>query len=294
MKKIIPFILAVLFCAISAQAAPRVFVGIAPQKYFVDRIGGGLVQVAVMVEPGASPHTYEPRPKQMAELAEAKAYFTIGDNFDQVWLDRIVSASPNIVIVRTEDGVRKMSMTAHHHDTGTHDERHGVHDEHGGLDPHIWLDPRLVKIQANNIRDGLIRVAPEHAATFDANCKAFLRELDDLDRDIRDILASVPSDRRKFLVFHPSWGYFATAYGLTQTAIEIEGKEPSPKELSHIISTATQSGIKVVFVQPQFSEKSATVIARQIGATVVRLDPLAENWADNLRNAAKSFASALQ
>ncbi len=306
MKKIILLSAFIFFLAsLSAQAAPRVFVSIAPQRYFVDKIGGGLVEVSVMVAPGASPHTYEPRPKQMAELAGAKAFFTIGDSFDQTWLDRIVGASPGIAVVHTEDGVRKIPMDVHHHDhheapphgESAHDEPVGAdneHHDHGGLDPHIWLDPLLVKIQAENIREGLIRVAPEYAATFRANCAAFLRELDDLDRDIRALLAPIPANRRAFLVFHPSWGYFAKAHDLTQVPIEIEGKEPSPKEMGRIIAMAKETRARVVFVQPQFSEKSAAVIARQIGAAVVRLDPLAENWAENLRQAARAFADALR
>jgi zinc transport system substrate-binding protein len=210
-----------------------------------------------------------------------------------------------MAVVHTAEGVARIPMPAEHadeehaeahhghegHDEG-HGEEHAGHD-HEGLDPHIWLDPALVRIQAERIRDGLAKVDPAGAQAYAAGCEAFQRELDDLDREIRAILDPIPAGRRTFLVFHPSWGYFAKAYGLTQAAIEVEGKEPSPRDMARIIAMGKESGARVVFVQPQFSEKSASVIARQIGAEVVRLDPLAEDWADNLRRAARAFAAAL-
>lgn len=320
--------------AVSAQAGPTAFVTITPQKYFVDKVSGGEVPVSVMVEPGANPHAYEPRPRQMAELAKASVYFTIGDSFDQTWLERIMGASPKMTVVHTAEGIAKIPMSevhdhgaenhggevhhpgedragdVHHHgEKHGHEEDHagdghvteahgaGHHDQHdhdqGMLDPHIWLDPALVRIQVTHIRDGLSRVDPERADLYAANAAAFERELDELDREIRSILAPLPPEKRTFLVFHPSWGYFAKAYGLTQASIEVDGKEPSPRDLARIIEAGKESGAKVVFVQPQFSQKSAAVIARQIGATVVRLDPLAEDWAANMRSAARAFADAL-
>ncbi len=299
--------LLLVMAAASALAAPSAFVTIAPQKFFVDKVSGGKVPVTVMVEPGANPHAYEPRPRQMAELAQASVYFAVGDVFDETWLDRIVGASPGIAVVHTAKGIEKIPMSGHrhddahghgegeHHEGEAHGHDHGAHHghegeahghDHGTLDPHIWLDPALVKIQAGNIRDGLSGVDPAGAADYAANTARFMEELDGLDAEIRAILSVIPEDRRSFLVFHPSWGYFAKAYGLRQVAIEVEGKEPSPKDMARIISEGREEGVRVVFVQPQFSEKSAQVIARQLGASVVRLDPLAADWDDNLRRAA--------
>ncbi len=327
MKKTLGFtVFLVALLASSALAAPAAFVTIAPQKYFVDRVSGGDVQVSVMVEAGANPHAYEPKPRQMAELSKAKIYFTIGDTFDQVWLERIRGASPGITVVHTEEGIAKIAMAEHdhHHDDHghghshdaehKHDHGHGHDDghkddhghghddghkddhghDHGTLDPHIWLDPKLVKIQAGHIRDGLTLADPQRAEAYAANTAGFEQELDALDQEIRSILAPIPENRRTFLVFHPSWGYFAQAYGLNQVAIEVQGKEPSPKDMARIIKMGKDSGAKVVFVQPQFSEKSAAVIASQIGATVVRLDPLAEDWSANMLRAAQAFADALK
>ena len=330
-KKLCFFTLLLSLCAVSAQAAPTAFVTITPQKYFVDKVSGGEIPVSIMVEPGANPHAYEPRPRQMAELARASIYFTIGDSFDQTWLERIMGASPGMTIVHTAKGIDKIPMSEEHdhgevhHDGEMHhdgDEHHHegehagegheaeAHDAHGArhndhldnehgadqgtLDPHIWLDPALVKVQVAHIRDGLSLVDPERAAFYASNAAAFDKELDELDREIRSILEPLPQENRTFLVFHPSWGYFARAYGLTQASIEVDGKEPSPRDLARIIAAGKESGAKVIFVQPQFSQKSAAVIAKQIGATVVRLDPLAEDWAENLRSAARAFADALK
>jgi len=245
----------------------------------------------------------------MAELATASIYFTIGDSFDQTWLERITSASPGMTVVHTAKGIAKIPMDEEHpHDEGhagdehegkardAHETRNHDHDgqDQGTLDPHIWLDPALVKVQVASIRDGLSAVDPERADLYAANARAFEKELDALDREIRSILQPLPQEKRTFLVFHPSWGYFAKAYGLTQRSIEVDGKEPSPKDLARIIATGKKSGARVVFVQPQFSQKSAAVIAKQIGATIVRLDPLAADWAENLRSAAHAFAGALE
>lgn len=340
MKKSIAFLtqvlllLAITAIAGSAWATPSAFVTITPQKYFVDRISGGKASVSVMVEAGANPHAYEPKPRQMAELGKASIYFTIGDSFDQTWLSRIISANPAITVVHTAEGIEKIPMIdghddkdhkgeAHGHTDAGHahkgeanghkntghghdDEAHGHDDttqshgsdahghDHGTLDPHIWLDPALVKIQAAHIRDGLSTVDPDGAQEYAANAAAFMQELDELDSELRTILSVLPEDRRTFLVFHPSWGYFAKAYGLKQASIEVEGKEPSPRDMARIIALGKETGAKVVFVQPQFSEKSASVIAKQVGAQVVRLDPLAADWSENLRKAAHAFVDALK
>jgi len=297
--------------AVSAQAGPAAFVTITPQKFFVDKVSGGQVPVSIMIEPGANPHAYEPKPRQMAELAKANIYFAIGDSFDEIWLERILGASPGMSVVHTAEGIVKIPLAEEHHHgeeqpTGEHkDEGHDAHEagpshedhhgnDHGTLDPHIWLDPSLVKIQVAHIRDGLSAMDPQRAELYAANAAAFENELSELDREIRSILDPIPQGKRTFLVFHPSWGYFAKAYGLNQVSIEVEGKEPSPRDLARIIAFGKESGARVVFVQPQFSQKSAAVIAKQIGATVVRLDPLAADWAENMRSAARALAEALK
>jgi zinc transport system substrate-binding protein len=154
----------------------------------------------------------------------------------------------------------------------------------------VWLSPPLVKIQARHIADGLIAVDPANRSRYEENLAGFLREIEALDSDLKALFAGSPGAR--FMVFHPSWGYFAKAFGLEQVPIEIEGKEPKPAQLKELIHQAREHGIKVVFVQPQFSAKSAEMVAREIGGQVVAADPLAADWAENLREVGRRFKAA--
>jgi zinc transport system substrate-binding protein len=284
------FLGAVCCCLVVASVAwaepIKAFVSIAPQRYFLERIGGNLVQVTVMVEPGASPHTYEPKPRQMAELTKTKLYFTIGETFERAWLEKTRNVNPALVIVRTEAGIDKIPMAAHHHEG---EEGH----DHGIKDPHIWLSPPLVMLQARNILQGLLQVDPVHRDIYQANYKKFIIELVDLDAELTNALGA--RDRaRAFMVFHPAWGYFALAYGLEQIPVEVEGKEPKPAQLQRLIQEAKERGIKVVFVEPQFSTKSAETIAGALGGQIAFVDPLSPEWSKNLREVAAKFKGALR
>jgi zinc transport system substrate-binding protein len=268
-----------------------VFVSILPQKFFVEQVGKELVDVQVMVAPGASPATYEPKPAQMAAISKARIYFSIGVPFEKAWLKKFVSANPEMKIVHTEHGIQKMPMTAHEH---AGEEKHGekAHHDYGVLDPHIWLSPPLVMVQARNILTALQEVDAAHHSVFEANYKAFVAKLVDLDVELRAIFAGKRG--LQFMVFHPAWGYFADTYGLQQVPIEIEGKEPKPAQLKNLIERAREHQIKVLFVQPQFSSKSAEQVAREIGGQVAFVDPLALNWAENLREVAAKFKAAVK
>lgn len=305
-----------------------VFVSIVPQKYFVQQIGKDLVDVQVMVQPGASPATYEPKPKQMADLSRTKLYFAIGVPYEKAWLHKIAEANPKMRVVHTDDGIEKLAMIPHHHhdEDGHHEEEHhkdghheGEHHEHGhhddkddhhkdahhdekakhndhheheGGDPHIWLSPSLVKIQARTILSALQEVDPTHKAVYESNFNSFIKEIDELDNKLKEIFSG--KEGLQFMVFHPAWGYFAHDYGLQQTPIEIEGKNPKPAQLKELITHAREKGIKLIFVQPQFSTKSATVVAREIGGQVAYANPLAEDWTANLLQVADKFREALK
>jgi zinc transport system substrate-binding protein len=292
-----------------------IFVSIIPQKYFVQQIGKDLVDVQEMVQPGASPATYEPKPQQMADLSNTRIYFTIGVPYEGVWLEKIAGANPAMRIVHTDDGIEKIAMTAHHHHDDEAEEQHeeehhdGAHDnglaehhdeaahdddhhEEGGRDPHIWLSPPLVKAQAHTIMTALQEADPANRQIYEENFNEFAVKLDQLDADLKQIFAGKTG--LQFMVFHPSWGYFAHTYGLKQVPIEIEGKDPKPAQLRELIEHARESGIKVIFVQPQFSTKSAELVAREIGGQVVFADPLAEDWMANLRVVADKFERALK
>jgi len=263
-------------CGPSATPEPadrlRVTVSILPQKYFVERIGGEHVDVTVMVQPGASPATYEPKPEQLRALSRADAYIGIGVPFEKAWLDRIASANPEMLIVDTTKGIERMG-------------------EPENPDPHIWLSPRLVKIQARTIYEALAQLDPAHKDAYKANLEGFLADVDALDADIRRTLEGVRS--RKFMVLHPSWGYFARDYGLEMIPIEVGGQEPSAAELAALIATAREEGIRAIFAQPEFSTRAAETIAREIGGEVLLISPLAPDWPDNLRHVARTLGEVL-
>ena len=262
-----------------------VFVSILPQKYFVERIGGEQVKVEVMVNPGESPATFNPNPKKMSLLSQAKLYFSIGVPFETIWIDRIQSIHSNLQFVPLHDEAHDKSGTDQGHG---HPSRHS----HGSSDPHIWTSPAKVKLMAKKIKATLVRAEPQKEKYFEANLRAFHNDLDALDRDIREILAR--SDNHRFLVFHPAWSYFAEDYGLEQISIEDGGKEPGARTLQKIIEKGKKLGIKVIFVQKQFSLTIAGKIAKMIGATVREMDPLAEDYLANMRRTATAISGVLQ
>ncbi len=267
-----------------AHARPiSVFVSILPQKYFVERVAGDQAEVSVMVGPGDSPETYEPRPRQVAALSNARAYFQIGVPFEHVWMTRLRAANPEMLVIDTTAGIQRRSLEG----------SPTTPSDHGRLldDPHVWTSPILVKSMAARVRDTFIDLDPAHAGDYERNFQQFAGDLDALDAEIRASLA--PYAGRAFLVFHASWGYFADAYGLRQIPIEAEGKEPGPRTLARVISEARALKIRAVFVQPQFSRKSAEMIAQQIGGRVIAIDPLAENYIENMRRVAASIAQAM-
>ncbi len=296
----IGFCFAVVFAVASLKTTPvyseplddsnkqiKTFVSILPQAYFLERVGGGLVNVSVMVGPGHSPATYEPVPKQMAGLSQARLYFRMGVPFENVWMERISKANPDMKVVDTRKGIALMSMKGPDH-SGFLAER----QNRGLKDPHIWLSLRLTKTIAQNIYEALVSEDPLHQSFYQDNLRAFHHDLDELDAEIAEIVKNAAT--RKFMVFHPAWGYFAYDYALEQIPIETEGKGPTAKGLAAVIEEARQEGIKVIFVQRQFSEKSAETVANAIGGRVIQIDPVAMDYLDNMRKIAQTFAEVLK
>jgi zinc transport system substrate-binding protein len=270
------------------EGAPlHITVSIVPQEYFVQRIAGERASVTVMVPTGADPHTYEPRPEQMRALARSDAYLQIGVGFEYVWMARIQDANPDLLVVDTAEGIQRLTMEAHSHDE---EEEEQEHDEEL-LDPHIWVSPRLVAVQAQAIYRTLAQLDPEHEGDYRANLEAFLADIDALDAEIRQALEGVAN--RKFIVFHPAWGYFAADYDLEQIPIEVGGTEPSAAALAEVITEAREHDIRVILAQPEFSTQAAETIAREIGGRVELVSPLAPDWLENMRTVAQTFAEVL-
>ncbi len=267
----------ILYFPVKGWAEPiPLFVSIAPQKYFVERIGGNEVEVEVMVKSGESPATFNPNPKKMSRLANAKLYFSIGVPFEKIWISRIKAIQPDLKIIPLN-----RNMPLHNElpsDTHSHEEG----------DPHIWTNPSLAKKMAAEIEAVLSKEKPDRAEFFKNNNLALAQDLDILDQEIRDIIAT--GKNRSFMVFHPAWSYFAEAYGLEQISIEHQGKEPGPRALQEIINRGKKLHIKIIFVQKQFGLSVAKKVAKMIGATVQEMDPLAENYFENMRQTAKAIS----
>lgn len=290
-KQVLPlialFLAALLWLAFPAAAAEKsVFVSIAPQKYFVEKIGGERVEVHIMVPPGASPHTYEPSAGQMKKLSDADAYFSIGGTFEKAWLPKIQSVNPDMVLVDTSRGIEKRS-SAHDQDqdelkSAPGDKSGAFHTAASYHDPHIWLSPPLVMLQARAVLDGLTKIDPEGFAQYASHYASFLSEIVALDIELKERLAPGTT----FMTYHPSWGYFADAYGLRQVPVEIDGKAPKARQIQEAIQHARKMNIRAVMVQPQLSTRDAETIAREINGRTVMADPLAEDWAQNLRRIA--------
>lgn len=282
------FALAALFAEGAAIAGEKidVYVSIPPQSDFVKAIAGAHADVSVMVQPEKSPASYEPSPRQMVTLSRSDIYFAIGVPFETAWLKKFADANPEMRIVHTEAGIEKKPIHRHSGHHKTHYSSNGIKD------PHIWLSPPLVMLQARHILNGLRAVDPSNAADYEKNYQKFINRLVELDIALMKEFADI--SRPGFMVFHPSWGYFADAYGLDQIAIEIEGKEPKAKDVSALIKTARRNNISVIFAQPQFSTKQAQIIAKEIGGALVTADPLAEDWEKNLRHIASAIKRELK
>jgi zinc transport system substrate-binding protein len=262
----------------------HVAVSILPEAYFVERVGGDLVDVQVLVGPGQSPHTYDATPRQLEELSRAKVYFRIGVEFEDALLPRIEDMFQSLKVVDLREGIPLRTMSG---------DEAGAESEHAGRpDPHVWLSPVLVKKQAQTICDALLVLDPPHADRYRANLTAFQQDLERVHARVAAALA--PLKGREVFVFHPAFGYFTDAYGLKQVPVEIEGKEPTARQLAALIARAKADGVKVIFVQPQFPVRAAEAVAQAIGGAVVPMDDLARDYLKNLQDMAdKIVASGL-
>ena len=286
---------------VSSAASLRVFVSVVPQQTFVERLGGDVIEVEALVKPGFSPHTYEPTPSQIARLADADLFVGIGLPFEAAWTARMRAANPSIRIVDLSAGIKRRQIEAHE-DDAEHQKPDGLAASATGdsesrgdgagseSDPHLWTSPVLVSRMLIPLAAALTDLDPAHASDYAARLASFQADLAALDREIRATLSHLK--QRRFMVFHPAWGYFADAYGLSQIPIEKDGKEPGPRSLGALIEQAHRERVKVIFVQPQFSRKAAEQVARGIGGRVDVIDNLSPDYLGNLRRVARSIAAA--
>ncbi len=287
MKKRISFLMelmALLLCMACGGKQTEesiVTVTIEPQRFFAEKIGGDKFQIHCIVPSGQSPETYDPTPKQMVEVGNSVAYFQIGSlGFEQVWMQKIRENNPDLKIYDLSKGMSFIQEVVHHHHHHSH--AHGV-------DPHIWSSIAGAKIIAQNMLEAFIQLDGEHADYYKSNYTALLKEINQTDTVIRQLLA--PLKERTFIIYHPTLTYFAKEFDLTQLCIEMDGKEPSPAILAQLIATAKEREVKVVFIQQEFDKKNAELIAKETDCRLEVINPLSYHWNEELIHIAKVLAN---
>ena len=246
-----------------------VWVSVAPQRLMVERLAGQWTAVDVFIPPGSDPHHFEPRPRQMRRLAEARLYLAVGLALERRWLTAVAQYHPKLRMVDLTEGL-----------------------DHTDGDPHLWLNPLYYEAMAANALEAMAaeEIAPEDV--LQSGFRSLARDLRALDEDIRARLSDLPN--RHFLVQHPAWGHFATAYDLIQIAIEPPSGEPTPRDLAATIERARALGLRTVFAQPGSDSRAARTVAQALGAEIVFIDPLAGDYLANLRRIADLIASSLE
>lgn len=261
---------------------PRVVVTILPQAEFIEKIAGDKVSITTMVPPGASPHTYEPRPSQMIEVAEAEMFAKVGTglDFELVWMPKIIETNPNILIVNSSEGIHLIEM-------GAHDNEYQL----GGKDPHVWLSPKKAIIMVENLYEGLVKIDPDNKEYYTKNKDVYINSLKELDSTIMQTFSGLKT--KKFMVYHDSWGYLAYDYGLEQIPIQKEGKEPTPEGIATLIDQARENNITIIFASPEFEIQTAKTISEEIDGTVILISPLAKDYIENLKRMSDEISKSL-
>jgi zinc transport system substrate-binding protein len=271
MNKFIPFIfiLSALFfitCSDHVKQGTRITVTIEPQRYFAEQLVDTLFTITAMVPPGTSPESYDPTPQQMTQLSESKAYFQIGRiGFENVWLDKLKQNNPKTLFFDNSQGIDLLA------------------------DPHIWTSPKEALVIVQNMYKALIEIDPENAGIYKVNLENLQKEINETAQTV-DSLLSLPSSQKAFIIFHPALTYFARDYGLTQYTIEKDGKEPSPEQLKALIDAAKRENIKTVFIQQEFDQKNAEIIARETGCRLVAINPLSYHWREEIIRIAQALS----
>lgn len=252
-------------------------VTIEPQRYFAEKIAGDLFHINCVTPAGQSPETYDPTPQQMVQISQSQAYFRIGEiGFEQAWMKNLQSQNPDMAVFDLSEGMELVKNEEEAHEEG---EAH-PHHHHGSVDPHIWTSISGARVIAQNTYQAFIKLDPENQEIYQAGYQRLIEEIDSTEAEMKQLLQ--PLAGTAFIIYHPALTYFAREFGLKQLCIELDGKEPSPAQLKQLLETATQSGAKVVFVQQEFDQKNAELIAKETGCRLVTINPLSYNWHDEM------------
>jgi len=262
---------------ISEPKKLTVAVTILPQEAFVKAVCGDLVNVLTIVPPGSSPESYEPTAMQMEEFAKADIYFTIGVPAEQ---SKSLFQAEKQKLVRLEEVVAKAypDLTL----------------EGAGRDPHIWLSLKRAVVMVKTIAEEMEKLDPEHAEVYAVNALSYITQLEELDNTIQNMFSYVQSDKRKFITYHPSFGYFANDYGLEMISLETEGREATAQDMQELIDYAKENGLKAIFTQKESDSRQPKAFAEEIGGEVITLDPLSSDYINNMKYMAEQIAGTMR
>ena len=270
------FVLILMACGDKRADERIVSVTIEPQRYFAEKIAGDKFKINCVVPAGQSPETYDPTPQQMVQVGKSQGYLRIGSiGFEQAWMDNIRNNNPGLKVFDLSEGIDLLKSPEEEEE---HDHHH--HHHPGGVDPHTWSSISGAKVIAKNTLDAFVSLDPENKEYYQANYEQLTKEIGETEKTVSGLLHSL--DNKTFIIYHPALTYYARAYGIEQVAIEQDGKEPSAKRLVRLIEQARRDSIRVVFYQSQFPASAVEVIAEDIGAQSVRIDPLAEDVVGNI------------
>ena len=282
MKRLLPILtLFICFaCGNTAQKSEKaiITVTIEPLRYFTEAIAGKNYQVVSMVPKGSSPESYDPTPQQLVNLSKSQAYFRIGHiGFEQAWMKKLEANCPNMKIYDTSKGIDLIRDKGHWH---------GNHFHEGGVEPHIWNSTQNALIIVDNIYQALCELDTTHQADYKYRLDSLKQSIQQTDAETRKLLENADST---FLIYHPALSYFARDYGLKQISIEEGGKEPSPTQLKKLIETCRNENVHTIFVQQEFDQQNAQLIAHELGIDIVSINPLSYDWTEEMLQTAKAL-----
>ena len=282
MKKLI-YILTLFICCACGHTPqqsekPVITVTLEPLRFFTEAIAGDCFEVVSMVPKGSSPESYDPTPQQLVNLSKSQAYLRIGYiGFEQAWMKKLEANYPTMKVYDTSKGVDLIRAEGHWH---------GDHYHEGGVEPHIWNSTQNASVIADNIYAALCEMDADHQPEYKQRLDSLKQVIARTDADVRTLLANADST---FLIYHPALSYFARDYGLHQISIEEGGKEPSPATLKTLIETCRREGAQVIFVQQEFDQRNAQLIADELGIEIVPINPLSHDWAEEMLRVANAL-----
>lgn len=282
MKKLIYiltlFILSACGNTTQKSEKPILTVTLEPLRYFTEAITGDNYEVVSMVPKGSNPESYDPTPQQLINLSKSQAYLCIGYiGFEQAWMKKLEANSPDMKVYDTSKGIDLLRDKGHWH---------GDHFHEGGVEPHVWNSTQNALIIADNIYQALCELDSTHQEDYQKRLDVLKQTIRQTDANVRTLIENADST---FLIYHPALSYFARDYGLKQVSIEEGGKEPSPAQLKTLIETCRNENVHTIFVQQEFDQRNAQLIANELGVNIVSINPLSYDWVKEMIRIAEAL-----